>query len=105
MLTPSLRHSPCYKTLTSTIGSTLKPCSTTLDCTPTTVPITSLYSVTTACPTFTTAPPSYTITTIPPTQTPYGQCGGIGWTGYSVCANPYSCVDIDPYYSEVCQVI
>ncbi|KZT37771.1 hypothetical protein SISSUDRAFT_987169, partial [Sistotremastrum suecicum HHB10207 ss-3] len=32
----------------------------------------------------------------------YGQCGGIGWTGYSVCANPYSCVDLNPYYSEVC---
>ncbi|KAL0065383.1 hypothetical protein AAF712_007589 [Marasmius tenuissimus] len=26
-----------------------------------------------------------------PTQTHYGQCGGIGWTGPTVCASPYTC--------------
>jgi len=30
----------------------------------------------------------------------YGQCGGIGWTGPTVCASPYKCVKNGDYYSQ-----
>jgi hypothetical protein len=36
-----------------------------------------------------------------PTQTEYGQCGGQGWTGPTVCAAPFTCQDTSgPYYSQ-----
>ncbi|KAH9476370.1 1 carbohydrate esterase [Psilocybe cubensis] len=30
----------------------------------------------------------------------YGQCGGIGWTGPTVCASPYTCQVSNAYYSQ-----
>ncbi|KAJ6119140.1 hypothetical protein N7523_003420 [Penicillium sp. IBT 18751x] len=30
----------------------------------------------------------------------WGQCGGQGWTGSSVCASPYTCQSLNPYYSQ-----
>ncbi|GJJ15232.1 hypothetical protein Clacol_009508 [Clathrus columnatus] len=30
----------------------------------------------------------------------YGQCGGIGWTGGTVCAAPYTCQATNAYYSQ-----
>lgn len=30
----------------------------------------------------------------------WGQCGGQGWTGPSVCASPYTCQSVNPYYSQ-----
>ena len=30
----------------------------------------------------------------------YGQCGGIGWTGGTVCASPYTCKVSNAYYSQ-----
>jgi cellulose 1,4-beta-cellobiosidase len=30
----------------------------------------------------------------------YGQCGGIGWTGPTVCASPYTCKASGQYYSQ-----
>ncbi|KDR73829.1 hypothetical protein GALMADRAFT_141611 [Galerina marginata CBS 339.88] len=30
----------------------------------------------------------------------YGQCGGIGWTGATVCAAPYTCQAANAYYSQ-----
>ena len=43
-----------------------------------------------------------TTTTAPsgPTQTHWGQCGGIGYTGPTVCASPYTCQMQNPYYSQ-----
>ncbi|KAJ7493402.1 RlpA-like double-psi beta-barrel-protein domain-containing protein-containing protein [Mycena galericulata] len=41
--------------------------------------------------------------TAPPgaTQTQFGQCGGTGWTGPTVCASPFNCEAISPpYYSQ-----
>ncbi len=32
----------------------------------------------------------------------YGQCGGQGYTGPTVCASPYSCIVINQFYSQ-CQ--
>ncbi|KAG9023912.1 hypothetical protein FRB95_012318 [Tulasnella sp. JGI-2019a] len=30
----------------------------------------------------------------------YGQCGGIGWTGATVCASPFACTYSNPYFSQ-----
>jgi len=30
----------------------------------------------------------------------WGQCGGIGWTGGTVCDYPYVCTVLNPYYSQ-----
>ncbi|KAJ6450112.1 putative acetyl xylan esterase [Mycena sanguinolenta] len=30
----------------------------------------------------------------------YGQCGGIGWTGGTVCVLPYTCQVLNSYYSQ-----
>ncbi|KAK7462965.1 hypothetical protein VKT23_007546 [Stygiomarasmius scandens] len=35
-----------------------------------------------------------------PTQVQWGQCGGIGYTGPTTCASPYTCVYTNPYYSQ-----
>ncbi|KAJ8081734.1 hypothetical protein PM082_007580 [Marasmius tenuissimus] len=50
-------------------------------------------------------PPS-TTTAQPPsnptggTVAQWGQCGGIGWTGGTVCVSPYKCNVVNPYYSQ-----
>ncbi|KAH9476508.1 putative 1,4-beta-D-glucan cellobiohydrolase B [Psilocybe cubensis] len=35
-----------------------------------------------------------------PTQTKYGQCGGIGWSGPTVCAPGSTCQSSNPFYSQ-----
>ncbi|KAJ7617059.1 cellulase [Roridomyces roridus] len=30
----------------------------------------------------------------------YGQCGGMGYTGATVCASPFTCNVVNPYYSQ-----
>lgn len=37
-----------------------------------------------------------------PTQTPWGQCGGNGWTGPTVCGGGAKCVFVNDWYSQ-CQ--
>lgn len=74
-------------------------------------------SPSTTQPTTTQAP---TTTTAGPTQTQWGQCGGmyidqkftakrltfiagVGWTGPTVCASPFTCTPVSPpYYSQAC---
>lgn len=34
------------------------------------------------------------------TQTQWGQCGGNGWTGPTVCASPYTCEEQNEWYSQ-----
>ncbi|OCL10902.1 carbohydrate-binding module family 1 protein [Glonium stellatum] len=34
------------------------------------------------------------------TQSQWGQCGGTGWTGATVCASPYTCTKYNDYYSQ-----
>jgi len=57
------------------------------------------------------APPTTTTTTSPPTGTggsggssgtvpEWGQCGGIGWTGGTVCVAPFTCKVSSAYYSQ-----
>ncbi|KAJ7928369.1 concanavalin A-like lectin/glucanase domain-containing protein [Mycena leptocephala] len=54
----------------------------------------------------TTTPPTGTTTsTTPPSSTggtagQYGQCGGLGWTGPTVCVSPFTCKVANPYYSQ-----
>ncbi|KAH8805901.1 glycosyl hydrolase family 61-domain-containing protein [Xylogone sp. PMI_703] len=74
-------------------------------------------STTTARPTSSTTarppPPTTTSTTLRTTTTTaggssptgptvprYGQCGGQGWTGGTVCASPYTCTYSNAYYSQ-----
>ncbi|TFK40831.1 hypothetical protein BDQ12DRAFT_770919 [Crucibulum laeve] len=62
----------------------------------------------------TTAAPSSSSSTVPsttvsstttasgPTQTQYGQCGGTGYTGPTVCKSPFTCKSVSPpYYYQV----
>ncbi|KAF8576370.1 carbohydrate-binding module family 1 protein [Ramaria rubella] len=57
-------------------------------------------------PSHTTAPVSSPPVSSPPVSTPvggtaaeYGQCGGIGWTGPTVCASPFTCTVTNAYVS------
>ncbi|RDB24361.1 Exoglucanase [Hypsizygus marmoreus] len=47
-------------------------------------------------------PTSSTTSSNPPsaTQVKYGQCGGTGWTGPTVCATGTTCQVLNPYYSQ-----
>ncbi|KAH9480017.1 Exoglucanase 1 [Psilocybe cubensis] len=60
-------------------------------------------SSTTTKPSTTSAPASTTSTTAGPTQTQWGQCGGNGYTGPTVCASPFKCVPVSPPYYSQCQ--
>ncbi|KAG9023911.1 hypothetical protein FRB95_012317, partial [Tulasnella sp. JGI-2019a] len=46
---------------------------------------------------------STTTTSVAPstsTAAHYGQCGGIGWTGATVCASPFVCTYSNAYFSQ-----
>ncbi|TDL22203.1 hypothetical protein BD410DRAFT_821374 [Rickenella mellea] len=83
--TPTTTPAPPKTTTTTPPKSTTKP------------PTTS-----SAPPTSASSKPVTTSSTAPgPTQTHYGQCGGNGWTGPTVCASPYTCTVVSgPYYSQ-----
>ncbi|KAI1859281.1 uncharacterized protein JN550_012090 [Neoarthrinium moseri] len=64
-------------------------------------------TATTTAPSGTTTQATATSTAAPTTttaaggaQAQYGQCGGIGWTGSTTCASPYTCNVINSYYSQ-----
>ncbi|KAF7335355.1 GMC oxidoreductase [Mycena sanguinolenta] len=69
-----------------------------------TTSISSTTSSTTSTTSSTTSQPTTTKTTTTtapvPTQTHWGQCGGIGWQGPTVCAAPFTCKVSNPYYSQ-----
>ncbi|KAG8867665.1 hypothetical protein FRB97_003158, partial [Tulasnella sp. 331] len=50
--------------------------------------------------TTTTTKATTTSTTSGATQTHYGQCGGVGYSGPTVCASPYTCTYSSAYYSQ-----
>ncbi|KAI1739097.1 PHB depolymerase family esterase [Xylaria scruposa] len=62
----------------------------------------------TSGPTSTLTTTKSTTTTKSATATPtsgsgaaqYAQCGGIGWTGATTCASPYTCKKLNDYYSQ-----
>lgn len=83
---------------TTPSGDTVPPSSsvTVSTTTSTSVPPTSTIS-----PTSTTKSVSSTTTSVPAaTQTHYGQCGGLNWSGPTACASPYTCQVQNPYYSQ-----
>lgn len=59
-------------------------------------------STSTSTSTSSTSPPPVTTTTPPATGTVahWGQCGGIGWTGGTVCVSPYTCTYGNAWYSQ-----
>jgi hypothetical protein len=48
----------------------------------------------------TTLVPIGTPTSTGPTQSRWGQCGGQGWTGPTVCASPWTCQVQNQWYSQ-----
>ncbi|KAJ7810332.1 carbohydrate esterase family 1 and carbohydrate-binding module family 1 protein [Mycena leptocephala] len=46
------------------------------------------------------APPPIPPPSSPPPVPHWGQCGGIGWTGGTTCAAPYTCVELNPYHYQ-----
>ncbi|KAG9005393.1 hypothetical protein FRB95_004676 [Tulasnella sp. JGI-2019a] len=93
--------SPVGSTGSTTTTSTSSKATTT-----TTTTSTSSTRATTTTTSTTTSKASTTTTTTASTststatQTEYGQCGGIGWTGPTVCASPYVCTYGNAYYSQ-----
>ncbi|PFH47655.1 carbohydrate-binding module family 1 protein [Amanita thiersii Skay4041] len=76
-----------------------------------TIPGPTVFSCSGSQPTTTAQPPSTTstrTTTTPPTTTSpsggtaahYAQCGGIGYSGPTVCQSPYTCTFVNDYYSQ-----
>ncbi|KAI0723976.1 hypothetical protein C8T65DRAFT_628099 [Cerioporus squamosus] len=54
-------------------------------------------------PSTSSVPPSTTSSAPTGAQTPYGQCGGTGWTGPTTCASGLACVAVSPPYYSQCQ--
>ncbi|KAF3928839.1 hypothetical protein ABW20_dc0100436 [Dactylellina cionopaga] len=95
--TTSTTTSTTTTTTTTTRITTTSSTTTTLR---TTTPVTTTTTTTTAR----TTTPSTTSSTTPPvgpTVPKWGQCGGIGWTGGTVCAAGSTCTVLNPYYSQV----
>jgi len=67
-----------------------------------TKPTTSTITSTTTIPTTTkpTTSPTSAPTPTGGTVAQYGQCGGIGYTGATTCASPYTCAVVNDYYSQ-----
>ncbi|KAF3942404.1 hypothetical protein ABW19_dt0200843 [Dactylella cylindrospora] len=48
----------------------------------------------------TTTTTTRTSSAVGPTQTKWGQCGGINWTGPTACVSGTTCQTLNPYYSQ-----
>ncbi|KAJ7465811.1 glycoside hydrolase [Mycena galericulata] len=59
----------------------------------------SIGSTTTSTSTLTSTSATSTPTS-PGTVPEYGQCGGIGWTGGTICMSPFACHVLNSYYSQ-----
>ncbi|KUI69056.1 Endo-1,4-beta-xylanase D [Cytospora mali] len=87
----NLTTKPAYDTVQSLLASaagTTVPSSTT----------TTLATSTTKASTTTTGTSATASSTA--TAARWGQCGGTGWTGATVCASPYTCTYVNSYYSQ-----
>ncbi|KAF3222372.1 hypothetical protein TWF679_005850 [Orbilia oligospora] len=75
-----------------------------------TTPATSTITTTRTTTATTTMSPTTTPRTTPATTTPpvnpggsqskWGQCGGVGWTGFTACSAPAACSTLNPYYAQ-----
>ncbi|KAJ7742692.1 glycosyl hydrolase family 61-domain-containing protein [Mycena maculata] len=75
--------------------------------TPVTPPVSSTSVVSSSAPPTTTVHTTTTATgttTAPPSSgtgaAEYAQCGGLGWTGATACASPFTCQVVNSYYSQ-----
>jgi endo-1,4-beta-xylanase len=100
----NLTAKPAYSAVSSLLASaagTAVPTSTNKT---TSATSTTLTTVTTKPATTTTTTKASTTTSATPTSTAvaahWGQCGGIGWTGPTVCASPYTCKYSNDWYSQ-----
>ncbi|KAG8988452.1 hypothetical protein FRB90_002733, partial [Tulasnella sp. 427] len=87
-------------TTTSKSSTTTTKTSTSTSSTKTTTTTTTTKPISTTSSTKTTTTTTKTTTTTGATQTHYGQCGGQGYTGPTVCASPYTCTYSNAYYSQ-----
>ncbi|KAF3384036.1 Endo-1,4-beta-xylanase D [Talaromyces pinophilus] len=55
---------------------------------------------TTTTPTSASSTTSTTSTSATSGAAHWGQCGGIGWSGPTICVSPYTCQVLNPYYSQ-----
>ncbi|KAI0486555.1 putative endoglucanase [Xylaria cf. heliscus] len=78
------------------IGSTFNSGSSTTTTTTTTTKVSTTKTTSTTTKTSVTT----TTTASQPSQTQWGQCGGIGWNGPSACASPYKCTKLNDYYYQ-----
>lgn len=83
----NLTTKPAYDTVQSLLASAAG----------TTVPTSTATATTLTTKTTTTTSATTTATG---TSAHWGQCGGIGWTGPTVCASPYTCTYVNDYYSQ-----
>lgn len=98
----NLTTKPAYDTVQSLLASaagTTVPATSTATSSATTL-ATSTTRASTTTTTAETATTSSTTATGTATAAHWGQCGGNGWTGATVCASPYSCVVDNDYYSQ-----
>ncbi|KZS94691.1 Oligoxyloglucan reducing end-specific cellobiohydrolase [Sistotremastrum niveocremeum HHB9708] len=98
--TSSSTKSTSTTTSTTTTSSTK---STTTSSTSSTKSTTTTSSSSSTKTTSTSSSSTKTSSTAGPTQTPYGQCGGAGYTGPTVCAAGWTCTVGNPYYSQCTQ--
>nr|Q5ZNB1.1 RecName: Full=Endo-1,4-beta-xylanase D; Short=Xylanase D; AltName: Full=1,4-beta-D-xylan xylanohydrolase D; Flags: Precursor [Talaromyces funiculosus]CAG25554.1 endo-1,4-xylanase D [Talaromyces funiculosus] len=56
--------------------------------------------ITTTTPTASSSTTSATTTSATSGAAHWGQCGGIGWSGPTICVSPYTCQVLNPYYSQ-----
>ncbi|KAB5588559.1 hypothetical protein CTheo_8001 [Ceratobasidium theobromae] len=83
--------------ITTAIGSNSSTGTSTTSSTSATTTVTSTSSSSSTSSTATT-----TTTAAGATATHYGQCGGTGYTGPTVCASPYTCTAVSPPYYYQC---
>ena len=84
----NLNKKPAYNGILSALGGTATSGSTSTSAVPTTTKASA------------TAPATTTATSSSGTAAHWGQCGGIGWTGPTVCATSYTCTVSNAYYSQ-----
>ncbi|EPS43742.1 hypothetical protein H072_2260 [Dactylellina haptotyla CBS 200.50] len=93
---------PATPTAPSTFSTATSPVTTTATTTTTTTtsrypPLTTTQISTTPAPVSKTTTPSATKTVV---QTKYGQCGGAGWTGPTVCQTGSTCATANAYFAQ-----
>ena len=91
----ALQPKPAYTSVSSLLAAAAKTSGVSAQPTSTYVPPISVSKTLTTVVTRTSS-----AATGGPTQARWGQCGGQGWTGPTVCASPYTCQFQNAWYSQ-----